>query len=81
MSGSNGKKSEGKPTVVYSGKECVLCDRVQRTETVLLNYARNGFRGPVCAEHLFTLLRKWQKSQDAMREDPEPKEVVSGKPQ
>jgi hypothetical protein len=60
MSEANGKKSESRPTVSFSGAPCSLCEKTG--ETVLLSH--KGFRAVVCCEHQLALLKKWKKQKE-----------------
>lgn len=80
MQSEKRKKSDSKPTVVYSGKPCVFCDDAKSTDTVLLNYGKTGFRSPVCMGHLLALLKKWRRTKDQAADGMTPKEVPGGRP-
>ena len=70
--GTESKKSHGNPTVEYSGKPCSQCETTDNKLTVLLRSTPHDFKGVVCAEHLFSMLRKWQKHAQAT-DEPKPK--------
>ncbi len=51
-------------TVKLSDKKCVLCDK--NGQTVQLKSKEHDFQGTVCNDHLFTLLKKWEKEESSV---------------
>jgi len=48
--------------VKLSDKPCLFCSKA--AQTVSVKAKEHDFQGSVCGEHLFNLLKKWEKPEE-----------------